>query len=52
MATDVHRRTRVHVDATGELAEVDDTEIFFDTARATPGPWCRSATPPSSPPDR
>ncbi len=31
--TDAPRRTRVHVDATGELAEVDDTEVFFDAAQ-------------------
>ena len=50
--SDTARRTRVHVDATGELAEVDDTEVFFDAATATPRPWCRSATPPWWPPDR
>ncbi len=32
-ADDVVRRTRVHVDATGELAEVDDTAIFYDIAQ-------------------
>ncbi|WP_432477897.1 DUF6531 domain-containing protein [Nocardioides sp. GXQ0305] len=28
------RRTHVHVDATGELADVDGTEVFFDAAQA------------------